>query len=156
MRHGAEFTRIQVPPHILHGDAQFVDTCQQFLVIGFALAAADNFADLGEEDVHGTYGAAVFVLLHIESLDFLGIIGEYHRTFEVLLDQITFVLALEVGTPIYGELEFVPALFKDLDTLGVCQTYKFVVDYEAQALNQLGVIHLSQEFDVVLGLFECK
>ena len=40
------------------------------------------------------------------------------------------------------------AFFKNLDAFGVCQTHKFVVDYEAETLYQFGVVHLGQEFDV--------
>ena len=40
----------------------------------------------------GAYGLAIFVLLHVEGLDFLGIVGEDNGTFEVLLHEIALVL----------------------------------------------------------------
>ena len=52
------------------------------------IPSSDDFADLGEEHVHGADGLAVLVLLHVEGLDVARIVGEDDRTLEVLLHQV--------------------------------------------------------------------
>ena len=102
MRHRAVTTGIEIPPHILHRYAKFFDAGKELVVISLTLAAADNLADLGEEHVHGAHGAAIVVLLHVEGLDFTGIVGKYHRLAEMLFHEVALVLALEVGAPVDG------------------------------------------------------
>ena len=138
MRHCAEAAGVEIPPHVLHGNVKLFDACKQLVVIGLTLRAADDFANHGEEHVHGAYGAAVFVLLHIESLDFLGIVGKYHRALEVLFDEETLMLALKVDTPLYGELELFARSLEYLDAFGVGQTDEIVVENEFKTLYKLG------------------
>ncbi len=109
--HSAEAAGVEVPPHIFHRYIEFFDTSEEFVVVGFALATADDFTDFGEEYVHGANGAAVVVLLHIEGLDILGIVGEDNGLAEVLLYQVALVLALEVDAPFNGNFEFRPEAF---------------------------------------------
>ncbi len=102
MRNGAETTGVKIPPHVLHGDVELLDASEKLVVVLLTLRAADNLSDLREEDIHGPYGLSVVVELHVEGLYLLGIVGKYHRTLEMLLDEITLMLALKVGAPIYG------------------------------------------------------
>ncbi len=37
---------VEVPPHIFHRYIEFFDTGEEFVVVGFALATADDFAGL--------------------------------------------------------------------------------------------------------------
>ena len=69
VRHGAEAARVEIPPHVLHRYAEFLDASEEFVVVGFALRAAYDFADVREQHVHGAHGAAVGVLLHVEVRD---------------------------------------------------------------------------------------
>ena len=108
--YGAEAAGIEIPPHVFHGDVKLVDAGHKLVVVGLTFAAADDFADFREEYVHGADGLAVVVLLHVEGLDFLGIVGEYHGAFEVFFHQVALVFALQVGAPVYGELELAARL----------------------------------------------
>ncbi len=127
MGHGAEATGVEIPPHILHRYVQLLDTGEEFVVVGLAFAAADDFADFGEEDVHGAHGAAVVVLLHIEGLDVLGIVGEDYGFLEVLLYEVALVFALQVDAPLDGDLELDARCLEDVDALGIGQAHEIVV-----------------------------
>src|SRR5262245_42894531 len=66
---GAEAAEIQIPPivggiEVLLGHALLEDV-EAF----FALAAADDLADLGDEDVHGADRFAVIIDAHVERLE---------------------------------------------------------------------------------------
>ena len=106
MGYGTETTCVEIPPHVLHGDVKFLDALQELVIVLLTLRASDNLTDIGEEHVHGTDSLAVLVLLHIEGLDLLGIVGQDYGLLEVFLDEITFMLALKVCAPMYGEFEF--------------------------------------------------
>ena len=71
------------------------------------------------------YSLVVIVDLHIEGLDVLGVVNHDDWLLEVLLNEITLVLAGEVHTPAYGEFKLLAILhcfLKNLDTLSVGQT----------------------------------
>ena len=59
VRHGAVTAGVEIPPHVLHGDAQLVDALLELVEVGLAFRAADYLADFWEEHVHGAHGAAV-------------------------------------------------------------------------------------------------
>ncbi len=42
----------------------------------FALAAADELADFGDEQVEGCYGFSIVIISHVEGFDLGGVIGE--------------------------------------------------------------------------------
>ena len=105
-----------------------------------------------EEDVHTAYGLAVFVLLHVEGLDLLRVVGHDDGRIVVLLDEVTLMLAGEVGAPVAGELELLAAtdgLLEDRDTLGVGDAYEWTLHDEADALDELLVVMLGEELEIV-------
>ena len=134
---------------------ELLDAGEEFVVVSLALGAADDFADVGEEDVHGADSLAVLVLLHVEGLDFLGVVCEDYGLLEVLLDEIALVLALEVRTPVYGELEFLAGLLENLHALGVGKADEVVMEHELEALDETLVEMLGKEFDVIAAVVEC-
>ncbi len=105
-----------------------------------------------EEDVHTAYGLAIVVLLHIEGLDLLRVVSHDDGRIVVLLDEITLMLAGEVGTPVDGELKFLAAtngFLEDGDTLGVGSAYEWTLHDEADALDELLVVMLGEELEIV-------
>ncbi len=44
--HSAEAAGVEIPPHIFHRYIEFFDTGEEFVVVGFALATADDFVGL--------------------------------------------------------------------------------------------------------------
>ena len=152
--HGAEASGVEIPPHVLHGYVELLDACEQLVVVGLALAAADDFADVGEEDVHRAHGAAVVVLLHVEGLDVARIVGENHRALEVLLHEVALMLALEVDAPFHRELELAARCFEDFNAFGVGEALEVVVEHELEALYQPLVEVFGEEVDVVAAVVE--
>ena len=76
----------------------------------------------------------------------------------MLLNQITLVLAGKVIAPVAGELKLLAvldSLLKDIDSLGVCKTYKALFEYALKALQQSLVNHVVQELQVILAVVKC-
>src|SRR6185295_6622105 len=74
VRHGAVAAQIAIPPVVGGVQAHLGDPGVEPVEALLALAAADDLADAGREDVHRGDGLAVVVLPHIESLDVLGVV----------------------------------------------------------------------------------
>ena len=158
MRTWTVLTGIQIPPHILHRDIQFLNTSQQFVIICFTLWTSDNFANLREQHIHSTYSLAIFVLFHIERLDFFRIIGQDNRTFEVLFHQEAFVFWSQIHAPVNREFKLMPfryRFFQDLDTFCIRQTYKWFLQYPLQTFNQALIKHIVQELHIVITVVQC-
>ncbi len=68
--------------------------------------------------------------------------------------QVALVFALQVGAPVYGELELAARLLENLHTLGVSEAYEVVVNHKFEAFDEFFVEVSGQEFDVVLAVFE--
>ena len=111
-----------------------------------------------EEYVGALYGLAIFVGLHVERLDFLGIISEDDGLLEVFFHEITLVFGSQVATPRYGELKlltFCHSSFKQCNTFCVSETHKFSVNYRTKTLKQRIVDHLVEEFEIFHAVIEC-
>ena len=72
MRNRAETAQIQVPPIVCGILIHLADTAFEHVEALLALAAADEFADAGNQYVHRGHGLTVVVLAHIERLISLG------------------------------------------------------------------------------------
>ena len=79
---------------VLFIQTTFCHSLLQNLKLVLSLAAADDFSDTWHEAVHCCYGLSVWVKLHVESLDFLWIIGYKYRTFEYFFCEVTFMFCL--------------------------------------------------------------
>ena len=154
MGNGTEAASVKIPPHVLHRNAEFLYACIKFVIVGFTLGAADDFADFREEYVHRAHCLSVGVLLHVEGLDLFGIVSENNRAFEMFLDEEAFMLALEIGSPIDGEFEFVTRFLKNPDTFGVGETHEFFLYDVAKTVDQFGIIHLCEELEVIHAVVE--
>ena len=65
------------------------------------------------------------------------------------------MLALQVATPSARELEFLAALAKDTDTLGVVKPYKVASNNTTEALDKFLVEHIIEELQVAHTVVEC-
>src|SRR5574344_730311 len=145
-------TGVEVPQHIFHGDVEFLDACHEFFVVLFTHGAADDFANLREKHVGALHRFAVGVLLHVESLDFLGVVNHNDRFLEVFFHQIAFVFAGEVDTPIDWEFKLLSVFdgfFEYADTFGVGKTHKVGGDDTLEAFDEARVDHLIEESQVI-------
>ena len=153
MRSGSEATGVEIPPHVLHRDAELVNACLEFVVVRLTLAATDDFTNAREEHVHGTYGLAVVVLLHVERFDFLRVVGENDRTTEVLFDEESFMFALEVSAPRDGEFELHAIglrLLKNLDALGIGDAGEILSHDALESCDEFVVPMVVEETEVIL------
>ena len=164
----AEATGIEIPPHVLHGDAAGLNLVDKLVIVFLAHASANDFANLREQHVGALYGlfhllsvedGLLFVNLHVESLYLLGVVGHDDRLLEVFLHKVALVLGSKVVAPIAGELELLLALgnslLKDFDALGVRQAYEGFLQHTLKALDESLVNHLVEELEVVLAVVQC-
>ena len=127
---GSVAAGIEVPPEFVGLHTAAVDFGHEFVVGLLTDGAADDLANLGEEDVgalHGGSGrldAAVTgasgggtarhtgggILFHVEGLDGGGVVGHDDGLLEMLLDEVALVLGGEVVAPVAGELELMAVL----------------------------------------------
>ena len=136
---------------------KFRDAVLELGEVGLTLGSADDLADLREEDVHRADGLSVFVLLHVEGLDVLGVVREDDGPLEMLLHEVALVLALQVSAPVDGVLELVAGCdcrLEDFDTLSVGQTDELGADYAFEALQKGVVVAVVKELDVVAAVLE--
>ena len=86
----------------------------------FALAAADDLADAGDEHVHGPHGFAVVVDAHVERLQRARIIVQDDGVLEVLLGQDSVRAPIADRCPTSpGYSNVLPDFEQDIDRLGV-------------------------------------
>ncbi len=116
---GAVFAEFEIPPVIFPFKAEFGDFLFEDVEPFFALGAADDFADFGDEDVHGGNCFAIGISAHIEGFDLGGIVGDDDRFFAVFFREIPLVFGLEIGAPFNGEFEFFRRFFEDFNGLRV-------------------------------------
>ncbi len=167
MRARTEATGIEVPPHVLHWNVTGLDLVEQLVVALLTNRTADDFANLWEEDV-GTLNGLLHLLtiedrlfginLHVERLDLLRIVGHDDRLLEVLLDEVTLVLAGQVVAPVAWKLELLAlldCLLEDFDALGVRQVYEAVLQDTLQTLDESRVNHLVKELQVFAAVVQC-
>ncbi len=105
MRRRAKAAQVQIPAVRLFGQIELFDALVEQIEGPVALGAADDLPIPGYEEVHGGDRLAVPVLFHVESLDFLWIIGDDDGPADNLFRDEFFVFALEVAAPIGLELE---------------------------------------------------
>ena len=152
MRHCTETTSIQIPPHILHRNTHFIDTVHQLIIIRFTFGTADDFTDFREQYIHGTNRFTVFILLHIESFDLFRIVCQDYRTFEMVLNQESFMFRSQIDTPIYREfkcMSFCNRFFQNLDSFRIRQANEIFFQHSLQTFDQTFIEHIVQEFDII-------
>ncbi|MPM27916.1 hypothetical protein SDC9_74432 [bioreactor metagenome] len=142
--------KVTVPPVILRVHAQLPDAALQQLQPLFALAAADNLADPGNQAVRCGDGLSVVVHAHIERLDLLGIVRDKNGLLEHLLRQESLVFRLKVSPPLHLIVKPVVVLLQDLHGLGVAHPAKVGGCHMLQALLQ-ALVHKAVEKVHLIG-----
>ncbi len=142
---GAVLAQIQIESVVLGLHAQLLDTGLQNVVVVLTLAAADDLADAGHQAVHGCHGLAVGVQLHIEGLDFLGVVCDEDGLLEDHLGEVPLVLGLQVGAPVDGVLELVIVLLQQRHGVGIGDAAEVIVQHVVQPIQQALVQELVEE-----------
>src|SRR5438132_493150 len=79
VRHGAKAAEIEVPPVVFGLESLLVHSLGEYIEPLFALAAADDLANLGHEHIHRADSFAVIVDPHVERLYCPRIVIQDHR-----------------------------------------------------------------------------
>src|SRR5665647_606748 len=96
MRTAAKPPGIEIPFHLLFRDIHFIHSALKHFEPFLTLGPADDFTDLGEKDIHGSYSLSVVVQTHVERFDLFGIVGQDNRFFKLLFNEVTLVFTLEI------------------------------------------------------------
>ena len=107
MGHRAVTAEVSVPLIVLWIQSKLRQARIEDTQALFALAAADDLADAGCQNIHRSNGLAVVIEAHIKRLHLLGIVGDDDGAANVLLGQPALVLGLQVQAPRHRELELV-------------------------------------------------
>lgn len=87
-------------------EVHFADAVKEDIFAFFALGAANYFAEVWGQDVHGADGFVVVVYFHVEGLNFFWVVDDYGRAFDEFVGKEAFVFRLEVDAPGDWEFEF--------------------------------------------------
>ena len=145
MADGTVFPQVQIELVLFFFHTQFIHALFQFGQVFFSLAAADDLTDTGNQTVHGGNRFPVFIELHVEGLDFLGIICHKYRTLEFLLCQETLMLGLQIAAPVYFILEFVVMLLQNIDRFGIGNVAEVGIHDMLQPFDQAFVDELIEK-----------
>ena len=94
VRDGAESSQIEIPPVGFFIETAGAETLQEHVISFFALAAADDLTDSGNQHIHGARGSVVFVDAHVKGFDIFGVVGDDHRLLENFFGKKALVLGL--------------------------------------------------------------
>mmetsp|Transcript_18809 Transcript_18809/g.57856 ORF Transcript_18809/g.57856 Transcript_18809/m.57856 type:complete len:220 (-) Transcript_18809:1146-1805(-) len=97
---GAVEAEVGVPLDALGVEADVLAAGLEDVEVVLALGAADDFADFGDEEVHGRDGLVVVVELHVEGLDVFWIINQDDGAFVDDVRQVLLVLGVQVHAPL--------------------------------------------------------
>ena len=148
---------VEIPPELVGLHAATGDFGHELVVAFLADRAANDFTNLGEENIGTLHSLTVCILLHVESLDGGRVVGHDDRLLEVGLNEVALVLGGEVVAPLAWELKFVAVgngLLEDIDALGVGQADETFLQDTLEALDERLVDHLVEELQVVLTVVE--
>ena len=108
-----------MPPVVGRLHATLFDPTFQHVQPLFTLAAADDLADSRHQNVHRADGFSVLVTPHVIRFNRSRVIVQDDRLLEGLLGQESFVLGLQIATPLDGILKLLPARQQNVDRLCV-------------------------------------
>ena len=96
MRHAAVFSQVDIPRIRFGIETVLGEVFEQNVEPFFTLTAADDFADAGDEHIHGSDGFLIIVETHVKRFDFFWIVIDGDGFFKMLFGQPAFVFGLEV------------------------------------------------------------
>lgn len=120
----------------------------------FALAAADELADAGNEQIHGGDGAVVIVDAHVERFDFLGIVEDGDRAFQMLFGKIALMFRLQIDAELDGVFEGFAGLLERVDGVFIAEALEGCVGDGFEALQEGFVDELIEECEVIAAFVE--
>ena len=91
MRHGPEPAQINIPVILLFAEIVLFQVRLQHVKTFFALAAANDFPNTGNQHIHSRYRFTVIILPHVEGFDIGGVVVNGDGTLEVSLCQVALV-----------------------------------------------------------------
>ena len=156
VRYAAEPTQIEVVLIVGELHAARLYFAEEFVVIVFALRAADDLAHAGHEQIGRGYGLAVGVLLHVERFYLARIVYDEHGFFVVLVGEVAFMLRLEIESPFDGVDELLARLFENIYRLGIIDARKVAVNDVFELGDKPVLEPRVEEFELGLAVLDRK
>lgn len=91
MRDGSVSSQVKVPPVVLFGKLELVDSALEDFEALFSLGSTNNFSDLRGEDVERGDCFSVGVLTHIEGFNVFGVVVQDNWLVEHMIAKVSFV-----------------------------------------------------------------
>src|SRR3954469_13856199 len=154
MGHGAIASKVEVPPVILLVEMLRFHAGFEYVKAFFALAAADDFADAGNEHVHRAHRFAIVVDAHVKRFDGGGVVVNDKRFAEFFFGEIAFVLGLQVVAPLDWVLELFAGGSEDFDGFGIAESAERFVYDSFESFDDDFVDVFSEEFQILLAIGE--
>ena len=152
MRDAAVAAQVGIPGVIFGFEALGGHQRLQNIETLLALAAADDFADAGNEQIHRGGGFAIVVLTHVEGFDAFRVVEDGHGAFDVLLGQKALVLGLQAFAPNDGVFEAAAGFEQNIDRVGVADALEGFCQRLLQSRDELFVDELVEELQFVRAL----
>lgn len=92
MRDCSVFSQVKVPPIVLFGKLELVDSALEDFKALFSLGSTNNFSDLRGKNVERGDCFSIGVLTHIESFDVFGVVVQNNWLMEHMIAKISFML----------------------------------------------------------------
>ncbi len=112
VRSGAEPASLQIPLVVINREPKFAKAAFEYVQSLLSLTTTDDLTDSRHQHIHRRHGLLIVIHSHVEGFDLLRIVRENDRPLDVLLRQISFMLALQVRPPVDGKLKRLPERFK--------------------------------------------
>ena len=154
VRHAAIFAEIGIPRVGLGIDAVAREIFRQNIEPFFALTAADDLADAGHQQIHRGNGFAIVVDAHVEGFDFLRVVENGDRLFEVVFRKPALVFGLEVEAVLDRVLKGLAALLQQRDGIGVGNALEGSRGDELESFTQTLIDELFENRQIALVVFE--
>ena len=151
---GAVLAQVHVEAVVLFAHTQLLNPGFQQIIVVLTLGAADDLADTGHQAVHGRHGLAVGIQLHVEGLDFLGVVGDEDGFLEDHLGQIPLMLGLQVRAPVDRILELIVVLLQQSHGFGVGNPAEVIVQHVVEPIQQTLVQELVAEGHFLRGVLQ--
>lgn len=91
MRDGSVFSQVKVPPIVLFGKLELINSALEDFKALFSLGSTNNLSDLRGKNVERGDCFSVRVLTHVESFDVFGVVVQNNWLMEHMIAKVSFM-----------------------------------------------------------------
>jgi hypothetical protein len=153
VRDGSVLAKLSIPPVSLFIKLACLNSLVKNFEVFLSGRASNNLTNTRDQDIHCLDSLAVFIQLHVEGLDVLGIVEEDNGSIENFLSEVALMLRSEIYTPFNFVLELdlsiLDFLLKDSDSFCVRYTAEWCLDDLVESFNETLLNELIEELEFI-------